>query len=318
MPITTIDLHFTGQASAIASYLIPHADGAILIDCGPSSTLRAVLENLAAHGLQPGDVTDVFLTHIHFDHGGAAGWWAQNGGHGGTCIHVHPVGAPHLVNPVKLLASATRIYGDRMDALWGEFLPVPEEKLILHEDGDVAEIGGLTVEVLNTPGHANHHFAYICANTLFTGDVGGVRIPAVPGSIRLPTPPPEFHLETWRATIERLQSIQAAEKFSRVAPTHFGQFDDAAWHLATIARKLDALDAWITEVLPHTSDPAEIRRQYRQWEHAQALADGLSDSEIATLLVANPSDMSADGVARYWKKYRVTNAFDNPLTPAGG
>lgn len=305
MPIVTIDLNFTGQASAIAAYLIPHNNGATLIECGPSTTLPAIQAALAAQGLQPANVTDVFLTHIHFDHGGSAGWWARQGANGqGARIHVHPVGAPHLFNPEKLIASATRIYGDQMDVLWGQLLPVPEEKLILHQDGDMVEIGGLSVEVLNTPGHANHHFVYIAADTAFTGDVGGVRIPAVPGSVRLPTPPPEFHLETWRTTLERLQTLQAAGKFSRVAPTHFGQFDDAAWHLAALARKLDAFEAWMAATLPTTSDPLEIRRLYRLWEQDDSRANGLSEAEIATLAAANPSDMSADGAARYWKKYR--------------
>jgi glyoxylase-like metal-dependent hydrolase (beta-lactamase superfamily II) len=303
MPIT-LDLNFTGQAQVIAAYLIPHAGGAALVDCGPSTTLPAVKQALAAHGLQPADVSDVFLTHIHFDHGGAAGWWARQG----AVIHVHPVGAPHLVDPAKLLASATRIYGDQMDVLWGEFLPVPEARLAVHQDGDVVELGGVGVEIVDTPGHANHHLVYVCQGVAFTGDIGGMRMPGQPGHLRLPTPPPEFHLETWRASLARLQSLQAAGKFQAVAPTHFGQYDDAAWHLSTVARKLDALEAWMTATLPGLADAAEIRRQFRAWEESQAAADGLTPAQIEAAMTASPSGMSADGVARYWKKYRVTNS----------
>ncbi|MFZ6026082.1 MAG: MBL fold metallo-hydrolase [Chloroflexota bacterium] len=301
MSISTIDLQFTGRASTIAAYLVPHSHGAVLIECGPSSTLPAVEAALAACGLTSGDVTDVFITHIHFDHAGSSGWWAQQGAR----VHVHPFGAPHLCNPEKLIASATRIYGDQMDTLWGKILPIPAEKLVTHSDGDCVEVGGLQIEVLDTPGHANHHFVYVCEDTAFTGDIGGVRLPESSRHMRLPTPPPEFHLETWRATLGRLQALQAAGKFTSVALTHFGRYPDAAWHLETVARKLDALESWMAATLPQESDAEEIRRSFRAWEQAQATNDGLSDAEVAALMTASPSGMSADGAARYWRKHRA-------------
>src|SRR5690606_15095706 len=123
--IVTLDLNFQGRPHAIAAYLIRDADSVVLIESGPGSTLPSLTAGLAAEGLSTRDVTHVLLTHIHLDHAGAAGWLANQGAE----IYVHPVGAPHMLNPEKLLASATRIYGDRMDSLWGEFLPVPENKL---------------------------------------------------------------------------------------------------------------------------------------------------------------------------------------------
>src|SRR5262245_44423163 len=138
LEIKTIDTVHDGHEGIIAVYLIPHANGALLVDCGPGSALPVVLQGLRAHGVEPSDVTDVLLTHIHLDHAGSAGWWSQQGAR----VHVHPVGAPHLLNPEKLLASAQRIYGDDMGRLWGDFLAVPRERLIEHADNDVIEIGG--------------------------------------------------------------------------------------------------------------------------------------------------------------------------------
>ena len=134
--IITLDLNFQGKTQAIASYLIRHSGGAVLIESGPGSTLAGLQAGLAANGLRVSDVTHVLLTHIHLDHAGAAGWWARQGAR----IHVHPIGAPHLIVPDKLLASATRIYGDMMDQLWGEFLAVPEDRLVVQRDNDLIDM----------------------------------------------------------------------------------------------------------------------------------------------------------------------------------
>ena len=144
--IYIIDLHFLGFPGAIASYLVSHAHGAVLVECGPSSTLPALQAGLKAHGFAATDITDVLLTHIHLDHAGAAGWLARQGAR----IHVHPAGASHLLNPEKLLASASRIYGEAMQTLWGEFLPVPPERLRVPQDGDDIEIGTRIVTVCDS------------------------------------------------------------------------------------------------------------------------------------------------------------------------
>ena len=174
-------------------------------------------------------MTHVLLTHIHLDHAGAAGWLAEQGAE----IYVHPIGAPHLLNPEKLIASATRIYTDRMQTLWGEILPVPENKLKIVEDGELINIGGLKFLPINTPGHAEHHYTYLFEETLFCGDVGGVRIPGY-SYLRVPMPPPELHLERWHESIARLRK----EKISHIAPTHFGIFDDPAWQFDEVEKGL--------------------------------------------------------------------------------
>src|SRR4030067_192880 len=132
-PVHTLDLNFLGVPGTIAAYLIPHRQGVVLIESGPGSTVPALVNSLNSLGYRPADVTDVLLTHIHLDHAGAAGWLAEQGAR----IFVHPVGAPHLLNPEKLLASARRTSGDMMEPLWGELLPVPEDQLTVISDGEV-------------------------------------------------------------------------------------------------------------------------------------------------------------------------------------
>mgnify|MGYP000028726250 CR=1 FL=1 len=293
--IHTIDLHFMGLRQAIAVYVIPHARGAILVECGPGSTIPALQAGLKAHGLSIKDISDVFLTHIHLDHAGAAGWLAQQGAR----IHVHPVGAPHLLNPEKLLASAARIYGDLMQTLWGEFLPVPEEQLSVLQDGDVVEVSGLSLRALDTPGHANHHFVYLFEEVCFSGDIGAVRIGGA-RHLRLPMPPPEFNLEKWRQSLARLRS----EKFSRIAPTHFGLYADPDWHLAAVEEALDEVEAWMEAVMPQGLPVELLNDRFLEWTRNRSLSAGLPPDLLGIYEAANPSWMSTQGILRYWEKTR--------------
>ena len=294
--VITLDLNFQGKTQAIASYLIRHSTGAVLIESGPGSTLAALQAGLKANGLSVSDVTHVLLTHIHLDHAGAAGWLARQGAQ----IYVHPVGAPHMLNPEKLLASATRIYGDRMDALWGEFLSVPESQLKIANDGEEIVIGNLHFLPIDTPGHAEHHYAYLFEALCFSGDVGGVRIPGYP-YLRLPMPPPELHLGKWRASIARLQK----EKFARIAPTHFGIFTDPDWQLREVQKALEDVERWLEETMPSDPPVEELRRKFADWMNEQGLKQGLSAEAVKAYELANPLGMSADGMARYWKKVRM-------------
>jgi glyoxylase-like metal-dependent hydrolase (beta-lactamase superfamily II) len=297
-PVITLDLNFQGRKQAIASYLIPHSTGVVLVESGPGSTLPALQTALAKNGYTVADVTHVLLTHIHLDHAGAAGWLARQGAE----IYVHPVGAPHMLNPEKLLASATRIYGDKMDMLWGEFLSVPEDRLHVAEDVQEIVIGNLRFLPLNTPGHAEHHYVYLFEDICFSGDVGGVRIPGFP-YMRIPMPPPELHLEKWRESVKRLKQ----QKFNHIAPTHFGIFDDPAWQLNELEKDLDAVSRWLDEVMPAEPPIEELRQKFSTWMDEQALASGLSTDVIKAYELANPVGMSADGLQRYWKKFRMAN-----------
>ena len=291
----TIDLKFQGLLNTIGVFLIHHNHGGLLVESGPSSTLDTLVEGIAARGLSPADISDVFVTHIHLDHAGASGWWARQGAR----IHVHEVGAPHMLNPEKLLASARRIYGNLMDTLWGEYLPVPAGKLNILQDGDEVEVGGLTVRALDTPGHANHHMAYLIDGVCFTGDIGGVRLPGIK-SLRLPTVPPELHIEKWRESIHKLRN----EDIRAIAPTHFGIHEDVEWHLDAIEHTLNKLDDWMDETMPEDPTREEVRLKFSDWVNRQAVDAGINAEMIHVLDVAISSQMSADGLYRYWYKVR--------------
>ncbi len=295
MQIQTLDLHFQGVPGTIAAYLLPHHAGCILIETGPGSTLEALTAGLARHGYQPEDVTDVFVTHIHLDHAGACGSLARRGAR----VHVHKRGLPHLQDPARLLASAERIYGDQMKPLWGEMLPVPEENLHALHDGQVDFVQGWEIRSYDTPGHATHHMAFLVGDTLFSGDIGGVRLEGPP-LIMLPMPPPEFHLEQWRQSFEKIRSLPVRQ----VAATHFGIYPDVEEHWQLLGATLDAVEAWIESTLPSGPTLEELRALLPHWFQERAKAHGLAKHTGEAHEIANPAWMSAAGIQRYWQKHR--------------
>ena len=294
--IVPIDLIFQGKTQAIASYLIRDGDAVVLIESGPGSTLSALEAGLAAEGLSPRDLTHVLLTHIHLDHAGAAGWLSQQGAQ----IYVHPIGAPHLLNPEKLIASATRIYGDRMGQLWGEFLPVAQNQLKVPKDAEEIVIGRLKFLPVNTPGHAEHHYSYIFEDICFSGDVGGVRIPGYQ-YLRAPMPPPELHFGRWRDSLAFLKGM----RFSRIAPTHFGIYEDVEWHLQSLDDTLAEMERWLEKVMAREPSIEELRDEFTQYMEDESREKNLSMDVIRAYSLSNPVGMSADGLMRYWKKVRM-------------
>lgn len=230
-----LDHNFQGFPGGIASYLL--ADDT-LVEAGPASTTQALLAGIRAAGRNPLDITRVVVTHIHLDHAGAAGVLLQR--HlPNAKVFVHPKGAKHLIDPSKLIASAERIYGARMQELWGEILPVPADRVVIVEDGEM--IG--TLRAMDTPGHAVHHHAYhdTASGSVFTGDVAGVRMPGA-RYVRPPTPPPELDLDAWTSSVERLRKLEPR----RLCLTHFGEFDDVAWHLDDLMSRLYRWRYWLS------------------------------------------------------------------------
>jgi glyoxylase-like metal-dependent hydrolase (beta-lactamase superfamily II) len=297
-PVHTIDLNFQGFHNAIASYLIKHNDGAVLIESGPGSTLLALEKAVNGHGLQLGDITHVLLTHIHLDHAGAAGMLAKMG----ATICVHPAGAPHMMNPEKLIASASRIYGDKMDSLWGEFLSVPEDNIRLVGHNDELTIHGLKFKALHSPGHAEHHVCYQFEDICFTGDVGGVRIPGY-HYLRVPMPPPELNFEKWYDTLVMLRRIG----MKRIAPTHFGIFEDPDWHISQVESSLKATESWLETVMPADPPIEVLREEFVKWIEAESSNLEMDAQVKKDYDLANPLGMSADGLHRYWRKNRMNN-----------
>ena len=295
MNVSTLDLNLPNRKDAIAAYLLPHSGGTMLVDPGPESTLPALTSALHIHGLTPRDVTHVLLTHIHLDHAGAAGWFARQGAH----VYVHPLGVPHMLNPEKLVASASRLYGVSMERLWGDMKSVPAINLI--EVKDEAEIvaGGMSIRVMHTPGHAEHHVSYIYDDLIFSGDVGGVRF-GRNVYVRLPFVPPETNLEKWRASLKRM----LASGSMRIAPTHFGIYDNAKEHLTLAGYFLDAVEAWLEQNIAHFPDVETLSVCYADFLHTHGLAAGLDESALKVYDGGNPINFAASGLFRYWQKVR--------------
>ena len=298
MQIHTLDLNFQNKPTTIASYLVEGSAGPVLVETGPASTLETLKRRLADHGYAPSDIGHILVTHIHFDHAGAAGWWAQQG----TRIYVHHVGAPHLIDPTKLLSSATRIYGDQMDTLWGQIVPAPAGQVTALNDGDTIQIGDLTFTALDTPGHAYHHHVYRLGNIAFTGDAAGIHIPnpsqGGPSLVDLPAPPPEFNLKLWKKTVARLLE----QSFTIIYPTHFGPHPDPEHQLRSLDELLDEAAEFVRKRLEDGLGRDEILVQYLDWHRARAEAADSAQEIIARYEAANPHFMSVDGIIRYWRK----------------
>lgn len=291
--IHVIDLNFQGIPQVTAAYLLVGADGPILIETGPGSTLHTLLDKIQQLGFKPEDIKHVLVTHIHLDHAGAAGWWAQQG----SQIYVHNFGARHLIQPDKLLASAGRIYGEKMDTLWGEMLPSPAENVTEVFDNDVLDVAGLRIKALETPGHARHHHVYALGDIAFVGDAAAARLPSW-GLPDIPAPPPEFDLEVWEATIDRLLQ----QNYRQIYPTHFGVVNDVKSYLQTVKQLIRETAVFIRTQMDagHTRD--EIVAIYENWFAERAKAAGLTEAGITQYDAANPLYMSVDGIMRYWRK----------------
>ena len=149
-----IDLFHQGER-VVGVYLLETPEGAALFDCGPSSSIEALKAGLAERGLALTDLRHLLLSHIHLDHAGAAGSLVREPP--ALQVHVSEIGAPHLVDPSKLEASARRLYGESFDSLWGELAPVPAANI--HPVGDRV----LGLDAFPTPGHASHHVSYLDA-----------------------------------------------------------------------------------------------------------------------------------------------------------
>ncbi|MBS2040147.1 MBL fold metallo-hydrolase [bacterium] len=290
MSIEVLDLNFQGRPQCVASFLIPTADRPLLVECGPATCRLQLLAELRSRGLQPRDLQALLVTHIHLDHAGDAGWWAQQG----VPVVVHPLGAPHLIDPSKLLASAGRIYGEAMERLWGEILPCPEDKVRVAGLDQPLPLRGVEVTAWDSPGHARHHLAYQVGSDLLTGDVAGVKLPSQGGHsfLSVPAPPPEFEREVWMATIDKLSALPV----DRLFLTHFGGHDHPQQHWKELRQRVDEVAEFVQRRLGMERD--QLIEAYREWQRPE-FPDQISFDRYEQ---ANPLFMSVDGLLRYWKK----------------
>ena len=292
-----IDLNFQGTERVIGAYLLPTSDGLALVECGPSSTIDHLLGGIRVLGYDPGDLRHILVTHIHLDHAGAAGVLMAR--YPNVQMYVHDVGAPHMVDPAALIRSASRIYGDDMDRLWSEIRPVPEDRVTVLRDGDMVQIGGRALEARYTPGHASHHIAYVDAanDSIFTGDVAGVRIPPST-DVWPPTPPPDIDIDAWHRSITIIRDRQPA----RLLLTHFGAFDDIERHLSQLDRRLDG---WVEFVGSLERDGLD--RDAIVGRLGELVRDEMDESGPnleSSFALTTPHGMSVDGLLRYLRKRR--------------
>jgi glyoxylase-like metal-dependent hydrolase (beta-lactamase superfamily II) len=269
-----LDLRHLGAERVIGAYVLETSDGPALFECGPTTCVEQLKAGLRGRGLELTDVRHLLLSHIHLDHAGAAGVLVRE--HPALRVHVSEIGAPHLVDPSRLEASARRLYGDAFDDLWGELAPVPEANV--HVVGE--DVLGL--ECFPTPGHASHHVCYFDRDgTLYAGDAAGVRIQPHT-AVLPPTPPPEFDLDTWLQTLDEIERRTPA----RLALVHFGVAEDVERHLGELRRRLHE---WVA--LYGATEK----------EFTQAAAAGV-DSGLDEYERAMPLWQSYAGLKRYWEK----------------
>jgi glyoxylase-like metal-dependent hydrolase (beta-lactamase superfamily II) len=292
-----VDLGFLGRPGIIATAILRNAAGAALIDPGPSTTLPNLERALARKGLALSDVRQLLLTHIHLDHAGATGTLVRANPH--IEVFVHERGAPHMINPEKLLASAARLYGAEMESLWGEFLAVPEARVRPLSGGERIAAGGRELEVAYTPGHASHHVSYFDAASriAFVGDTAGIRR----GSgayVMPPTPPPDVDLEAWRESESRILAWDPDTLFL----THFGPFRGPRVHFQELMERLTDWSALVRRLLADAS-LSDAQRQDRFVNEALGEVRRIvGDSEAQQYSRAGRLDYSWQGLARYWRK----------------
>jgi glyoxylase-like metal-dependent hydrolase (beta-lactamase superfamily II) len=266
-----IDVNHLGRDRVIGAYDL---DG-VVVDPGPASTVETLLSQVEPRALM--------LTHIHLDHAGATGVLVRR--NPDLKVYVHERGAPHLIDPSKLLKSAAQLYGDDMERLWGEVAPVPEENITVLSGGE--EVEGFRVEY--APGHASHHVAYLheASGDAYVGDVGGVRVPPYDFGLA-PTPPPDIDLEKWHASIDMVEAWRPR----RLALTHFGYVEDVRGQLA---KTRDWLDEWgpLARDLSTEEFAARVAARMRE-----ATDEAAGDR----LIQAAPPEQLHLGLARYWRK----------------
>jgi glyoxylase-like metal-dependent hydrolase (beta-lactamase superfamily II) len=292
-----IDLHFRGSPRVIATPILTGADGVTLIDPGPTSCLPVVEAGLRDRGLTLRDVRTLLLTHIHLDHAGATGTIVERVPD--VRVFVHERGAPHMIDPARLLASATRLWGDQMEAVWGTFQPVPAGNVTALKGGERLEIAGRAIKVAYTPGHAKHHVSFLDEHTgmAYVGDSAGVRVSG--DYLIAPTPPPDIDIEAWQHSLDTIDAWQPVALFL----AHFGPVSPARAHLARYRTTLSSAAEAVRELLAKGGTDDELANRFAEQMRRDARR-ALPEHEAQAAELAAPFDQLWQGLARYWQKKR--------------
>jgi glyoxylase-like metal-dependent hydrolase (beta-lactamase superfamily II) len=290
-----IDLQFRGSPRVIASAILQGNDGLTVVDPGPTSCLPVLEAGLRERGLSLRDIRTLLLTHIHLDHAGACGTIVERVPD--ARVYVHERGARHMVDPATLLASATRLHGDRMDALWGQVLPVPASQVQVLKGGERIELGGTALKVEYTPGHAKHHVSYLDEHRgmAYVGDTAGV---CVAGDYLIaPTPPPDIDIEAWHTSLNTIDAWQPVSLFL----THFGEITPARPHLARFRTVVNSAAETARQMLEGGGSDEELSKEFAE-RMRRDIKRSLNDREARTAELAAPFDQLWLGLSRYWNK----------------
>jgi glyoxylase-like metal-dependent hydrolase (beta-lactamase superfamily II) len=294
--IRVLDVNWVGRPRCIATALLQSVTHRALIDPGPESTLPELRKQLRNNGLSIADLDTILLTHIHLDHAGASGALVRENPR--LVVYVHDLGAKHMVDPTKLLASAARLWPNDLQQLFGETLPVPEGNLRILHGGETLKLNGRKLDVAYTPGHASHHVSYFddAEGVAFVGDTTGIRIEN--GPYILPaTPPPDINLTVWEESFATI----LARRPQRLFLTHFGYSDEPAAHIAEFRERLHRWSEWADDAMraaPTEATALEdfIKRAHREMEEKLGVTEAEHHAFTARL------DLSFLGLARYWRK----------------
>ncbi|MGO8949236.1 MAG: MBL fold metallo-hydrolase [Ktedonobacterales bacterium] len=293
-----IDTLFQGEPGVIASYLLTGAYGPALIDVGSGASVAQLLSGIHAAGVDPGDVAHLILTHVHLDHAGAAG--ALLSYMPKAQVYVHGLGAPHLVDPSRLLGSAARIYGEAMEQLWGTMEPVPERRIQILMDEQTIRVGSRSLRALYTPGHAVHHLVYFDEGhqELFAGDIAGVRLQGS-GFVRPPTPPPDLNLEDWYTSLDRIAELHPDVLYL----PHYGRATDVVRHLDQLRRRLGDWGELMLVGIRQEQPDVELANLLAQTANSEiAQSNSRDETVVARYELASNYLMSAQGYVRYYRK----------------
>jgi glyoxylase-like metal-dependent hydrolase (beta-lactamase superfamily II) len=294
--ISVLDTHWVGRPHSIAAALLESEGHNAIIDPGPESTYATLRKGLASQGLPVAQVDAVLLTHIHLDHAGASGSLVRDNPR--IAVYVHQLGAQHMIDPGKLLASAARLWPDTLHELFGDTLPVPQQNLRILEGGETLTLGSRKLEVAYTPGHASHHVSYFDAaeGVAFVGDTTGIRINNAP-FILPATPPPDINLEIWQDSFATILARQP----SRLFLTHFGYSDHPAEHIAEFRERLYQWAELAGECLRSASSELQAKETFV--DRARSEMQRLLGSEEAEHHAFTAGlDLSFLGLARYLRK----------------
>jgi glyoxylase-like metal-dependent hydrolase (beta-lactamase superfamily II) len=302
---TTIDLEHRGRQRYVAAGLLEGDREVAVIDPGPSATLEVLRQKLHARGIAISDIGSVLLTHIHLDHAGVTGVLIEENPR--IRVYVHQRGAPHLIDPRRLLESGSRVLGGDVQEYWGRVAPVPASNVHILNGGEEISVGNRQFEAFYTPGHAVHHVCFFepASKIAFVGDTAGIRIG---DSIVYPaTPPPDVHLPLLHESLTMIEARKPEQLFL----THFGLVGKVEWHFAELRERIDRWSEFVRASLEQPGDDALREKSFADMVSAE-LRSVLDEDEVVWFQSLVSNRQNWHGLARYWRRQAETTS--NPST----